>query len=211
MPILYYSPGACSMASHTALEESGMAYEAKPVLLSKGEHKTPDYLKVNPRGKVPALQLDGGQVLTENVAILTYIARSNPASGLLPKDPVEEARCLSLMAYMSNSVHPAFTHVNRPERFTTEEAGHAAIKAKGRETFLTVLQELDGLLAGRQAFVGDGPTVADLYSLVFYGWGKRIELPMQDLTAYTALKDRLTARPAVRRVLERENSNLLTA
>ena len=80
---LYFSPGACSMASHIGLEESGVPYEEKPTMLAKGEHKTEAYLKINPRGKVPALDVDG-KILMENTAILTYLARRFPEKNLLP-------------------------------------------------------------------------------------------------------------------------------
>ena len=115
MLTLYYSPGACSMASHIGLEESGTPYEAKLTSTAKGEHKTPEYLAINPRGKVPALRI-GADVLTENLAILTYVAKQFPGADLLPKHPLQEARCLSFMAWLSNTVHPSFTRVFRPER-----------------------------------------------------------------------------------------------
>src|SRR5215211_817788 len=103
MLTLYFSPGACSMASHIALEEIGAPYEKKPTLLAKGEQKTDAYLKLNPRGKVPTLAVDGGKTLVENTAILTYLAREFPEKKLLPSDPLEEARCISLMAWFSNT------------------------------------------------------------------------------------------------------------
>src|SRR5271155_4305896 len=99
MLMLYYSPGACSMAPHIALEETGAAYTLQLVSIPNGQHQAPGYLSVNPRGKVPALKTDEG-VLTENVAILTYIARSFPHAELLPEQPIGMARCLSHMAYL---------------------------------------------------------------------------------------------------------------
>src|SRR5258707_1753562 len=124
----YYCPGACSMASHIVIEETGTPYTAHPIALAKGEHMQPEYLnKVNPRGKVPALKTDDG-VLTENTAILTYLARSFPAANLLPNDLVGEVRCISTMAWLSNTVHPCFTHIFRPERFSEDPAAHPGIK-----------------------------------------------------------------------------------
>jgi glutathione S-transferase len=209
MLTLYYAPGACSMASHIALEETGAPYEAKPVSLATGEHLKDEYTKsVNPRAKVPALRTDEG-VLTENVAILTYLARSFPNAHLLPTDPLGTARALSHMAYLSNTVHPAFTHIMRPGRFATDEAAHENLKATGRENFWKLLQEIDHLLDGKQYVLGSQYSAADGYTLVFYGWGKRIGLPVEELKNYTALNDRLLQRPAVRKVLEREQSPLL--
>lgn len=208
MLTLYYSPGACSTASHIALEETGARYEPKLISTAKGDQKTPEYLAINPRGKVPALRADN-DVITENVAILTYLAKKFPDAGLLPTDPLEEARCLSTMAWLSNTVHPGFTRVFRPERFAAEPSAHEAVKASGREAFWASLQEIDGLLAGKTWLVGDRYSVCDPYALVFYAWGKRIELPVETLANYTAWKDRMIARNAVRNVLEREKSILL--
>ena len=207
---LYYAPIACSLVPLITLNESGAPFDVHTVLLAKGQQKTPEYLKLNPKGKVPALAIDG-DVLTENVAILTYVARSHPQAGLLPPDAIGEARALSAMTYFSNTVHPAFTHFNRPERFTSDEAGIPGVKSKGRENFHALLAEVDGLLTGKQWLAADRFSVADLYAMVFYGWGVRIELPVKELKSYTALKDRVIARPAVRRILEREKNMWLTA
>ncbi len=211
MIALYFSPGACSMASHITLEEIGEPYEERPTLLPKGEHRAESYLKnVNPRGKVPALEVDG-KMLTENLAILAYLAKRFPAKNLLPADPLQEAQCLSTMAYFSNTVHTTFAHFARPERFAANEASHPDVKEMARKTFFTLLGEIDGMLAGKDWIMGSQFTVADPYALVFYGWGLRIGLPMGELKNYTAFKDRMMARPAVRRVLEREDSPILKA
>jgi glutathione S-transferase len=208
MLTLYYSPGVCSMASHIGLEETGAPYEKRPTLLPKGEHKSESYLKINPRGKVPALDADG-KIITENTAILTYLGRRFPEKKLLPSDPIEEVRCISTMAWFSNSVHPPYTHYVRPERYADGEAAQASVKETGKKTFHTQCTEIDGLLQGKQWIMGDQFTVADGYALVFYGWGLRAELPMKDLRNYTAWKDRMVARPAVRKVLESEESVIL--
>lgn len=211
MLTLYYCPGACSMASHIAIEETGAPYEAKPIALAKGEHMQPEYLNtVNARGKVPALRTDDG-VLTENVGILTYLARSYPDAKLLPTDPLGTARALSHMAYLSNTVHPAFTHIMRPGRFATDKSAHDNLKATGRDNFWKLLQEIDGLLAGKDYVLGSTYSAADGYTLVFYGWGLRIGLPVGELKNYTALKDRLKQRPAVHKILEREQNPILNA
>jgi glutathione S-transferase len=210
MLTLYYSPGACSTASHVTIEESGAQYEPSQVLLAKGEQKTETYLKINPRGKVPALRTEDG-VITENVAILTYLAKRFPEANLMPKDTAGEARCLSMMAWLSNTVHPGFTHILRPERFAEDESALPSVKAMGKKTFWASLQEIDGIVAGKQWMQGAQFTTCDPYALVFYGWGVRAELPVKDLKNYTAWKDRMTQRPAVRKVLEREKSVLLQA
>ncbi len=206
---LYFSPGACSTASHITLEETGAAYEHKPILLANKEQLSEAYQKINPRMKVPALQLEDGSVITENTAILYYLGKKYPDAKLLPQDTLGEARCISFNAWLSNSVHPCFTHVARPERFTADEAGKDGVKTQGKASFWKALQEIDSHLAGKQFIHGSDYTCSDAYSLVFLGWGTRIELPVKELTNYQAMKDRALKRPAVRKVLEREDNVLL--
>ena len=210
MLTLYFSPGACSMASHIGLEETGAPYEEKPTLLPKGEQKTEAYLKINPRGKVPALSVDG-KVITENTAILTYLARRFPEKNLIPADPVEEARCIATMAWFSNIVHPSYQRQMRPERFAEGEAAQATVKETGRKSFWANCQEIDSLLRGKDWMMGNQYTVADGYALVFYGWGVRGGLPMNELSAYTAWKERMLKRPAVMKILQSEQNVLIKA
>ena len=205
----YYAPGACSLATHIGLEESGAKFDGQKISFADAQQRTPEYLKINPRGRVPALVVEEGTIV-ENTAILDYIA-GKFAPQLMPKDAVQRARAISLMAWFSNTVHPNFTHIGRPERFATDTSVHEHLKATGKDNFFANLKEIDGLLAGKQWFVGDAFSVVDGYALVFYAWGKRIGLPMAELKNYTAWKDRMLARPAVKRVLEREQSVLLAA
>jgi glutathione S-transferase len=200
MLTLYYAPGACSMAAHIVLEESGEKYEAKRVDLAKGEQRTEDYLKINPQGRVPALRLDDGEPLAENTAILPYLGKR---FGLWPTDDVAQAKALSLIGFFAASVHPAHAHVGRPERYATDTSAHPNIKETGLKTFHNYLKQIDAMLAGREWF-SDKFSVLDPYGFVFYTWGVRRELPMAELKNYTAFKDRMLQRPAVRRVVEDE-------
>jgi glutathione S-transferase len=200
MLTLYYGPGACSMASHIVLEESGEKYNPKRMDLAKGEQRTDAYLKMNPLGRVPLLQLDNGDPLAENTAILPYLGKR---FGLWPNDPVAEAKALSLIGFFASSVHPAHAHVGRPERYTADQGAHPGIKEQGLKTFHGHLKQIDGMLAGREWF-DDKYSVLDPYGFVFYTWGVRRELPMGELKNYTAFKDRMTKRPAVASVIEDE-------
>jgi glutathione S-transferase len=201
---LYYTPGACSMASHIVLEESGEKYEAKKVDLAGGEQRTEAYLKIHPLGRVPALRLDSGEPLTENTAILPYLGKR---FGLWPKDELGEAKALSTIGYFASSVHPAHAHVGRPERYTADSSAYPGIKEAGLKTFHGYLKQIDGMLAGRE-WLSDSYSVLDPYALVFYAWGVRRELPMSELKNYSAHKDRMLKRPAVARVAEDEKVKL---
>jgi glutathione S-transferase len=204
MLTLYYAPGACSMAAHIVLEESGEKYEPRRVDLAGGEQRTEAYLKLNPQGRVPVLALENGTPLAENTAILPYLGKR---FGFWPADPLAEARALSLIGFFAASVHPAHAHIGRPERYTTDTTAFAMIQETGRKTFHSYLKQIDGMLAERE-WLSDRYSVLDPYGLVFYGWGVRRELPMAELSNYTAFKDRMLKRPAVARVLENEKIKL---
>jgi len=200
MLTLYYSPGACSMAAHIALEESGEKYDANKVDLAKGEQRTEAYLKINPLERVPALRLDDGEPLTENTAILPYLGKR---FGLWPIDAIAEAKALSIVGFLATSVHPAHAHVGRPERYASDPSAFATIKEVGLKSFHAYLRQIDGILTDREWF-SDRYSVLDPYGLVFYTWGLRRELPMSELKNYTAFKDRMLRRPAVGRVVNDE-------
>jgi len=196
MLTLFYGPGACSMASHIVLEESGEKYEPRKVNLAEGEQRTEAYLKINPQGRVPVLQLDDGHYLAENTAILPYLGKRFK---MWPNDPKAEAKALSMIGYFAASVHPAHAHVGRPERYTADQSAFPGIKDMGLKTFHNYLKQIDGMLDGREWF-GDAYSVLDPYGFVFYTWGARRELPMGELKNYTAFKDRMMKREAVQRV-----------
>ena len=164
MLTLYYAPGACSMAAHIVLEETGEKYQPQKVDLAGGEQRTEGYLKINPQGRVPALKLDDGEPLAENTAILPYLGKR---FGLWPSDAVAEAKALSLIGFFAASVHPAHAHVGRPERYAADPSAFPTLKETGLKSFHGYLKQIDGKLAGREWF-GDKYSVVDPYGFVFY-------------------------------------------
>jgi glutathione S-transferase len=200
MMTLYYAPGACSMAAHIVLEESGEKYQPQQVDLAGGEQRSEAYLKINPLGRVPALRLDNGEPLAENTAILPYLGKR---FGLWPTEAVADAKALSLIGFFAASVHPAHAHVGRPERYAADPSAFPTLKETGLKAFHGYLKQIDGKLAGREWF-GDQYSVLDPYGFVFYTWGIRRELPMAELKHYTAFKERMLKRPAVKRVVDDE-------
>jgi glutathione S-transferase len=207
MLILYYWPGASSVVPHIVLEEIGAPYERQLVNLAQGEHKRDAYLKINPHGKVPSLAVDG-VMLAENVAILICLARRFPETELLPHGIIEEARCISMMAWFASTVHPTFAHIIRPERFATDSAVHVNIRDTARDTFWDNCKQIDRLLDRTAWIMGANYTVCDPYALFFYDLGTRIKLPMNELVAYTAFSNRMLERPAVWKVREWEENIL---
>ena len=156
---------------------------------------------------MPTVVVDG-KVLTENVGILTYFAGGYPKANIWPKDTWHQAKAISTMAWLSNTVHPTFAHLFRPERYVDDDPSREAVKAKARTMYWDQLKEIDGLLAGRKWSVGTSYTVVDGYLLVFYRWGNRNQFPVKTLGNYTVLIDRVLARPSVKKVMADEGITL---
>src|SRR5258708_6776575 len=193
MLTLFYAPGACSMASHIVLEESGEKYEARRMDLAKGEQKAPEYMKIHPLGRVPALKLDDGSPLTENTAILPFLGKR---FGFWPTDPLKEARALSTVGFFATSVHPAHGHIGRPERYTEDKSAFPGIQAMGKKSFHEYLKQIDTMYAGRE-WLSDKYSVLDPYALVFYAWGNRPDLPVAGLKNSPPLTHRPPTPPPV--------------
>jgi glutathione S-transferase len=207
MLTLYFWPGSSSVVPHIVLEEIGTAYERQYVNFTVGEHKSASYLKINPHGKVPALAVDG-VVLTENVAILSYLARRFPQARLLPESTLDEARCISIMAWFASMVHPTFARIIRPQRVVNDAAAHASLKDMAWDLFWDQCREINQLLDGKEWMMGAQYTVCDPYAFFIYDQGVRIKRPMHELSAYSAFSQRMLERPAVRKVRELEESFL---
>jgi glutathione S-transferase len=205
---LYYSPGACSLASHIVLEELGIAFEPVLVSLADGDHKRAEYLRVNPKGRVPTLNVDG-KILTETVAILTYLGGGYAERGLWPKETWKQAEALSLMSWLSSTVHIAAAGIWRAERFSSDPAAKESINATGRENLMKYFVDIDQMLVGRSFAMGGQYGVCDPYLLVFYRWGNRLGIDMKTLfPVWTKHAQRVFSRPTVKRVFEAEGIEL---
>ena len=189
---LYYSPGACSLADHIALREAGLPFEHERVdLKTKQTEHGDDYKAVNPKGYVPALRLDSGDVLTENIALLDWI--SDQSATLRPAGPFGRTRQLEALAYISTEVHKAFGPLFR--------GGSDEEKAKAKEVVAIKLQFLAGQLKG-DYLLGDEVSVADFYLFVMLLWAGKNGIALPDTLA--AFRDRLMARESVRKAMGHE-------
>ena len=200
---LFYSPGACSIVPHIALEEAGAEFEPVKVVLAEGEHLKPEFLAINPHARVPALGTDRG-VITENIAILNFIADSFGGEGSVPRgDAFATARCNELLGWFASSVHISFATIWRGSRFTSDESVWPALQQGGRSALEKHFAEIEAL-CGDGWLVGDQFTAADSYAAIFYRWGRRIEMDMAPYPRWAALVGQVIDRPAAQRVLERE-------
>jgi glutathione S-transferase len=202
---LYYSPGSCSFAPHVALREIGVPFELREFATADRRNYSPDYLAVNPKGRIPTLLIDGF-TLTENPAILAYLGRRFPDARLYPSTGDEnEARCLELLAWSSNTVHVAFAQILRPERFVPTAADHPPVQASGQANFRRCLADIEAHLRHRAFALDTGFSVVDPFWLVFYRWGARQGYAMQALfPAYTRYLETLVQRPSIASALEAE-------
>ena len=206
---LYYAPGACSFVPHALLELSGAAFEPMLVKLHKGEQQSPEYLTMNPRGQVPVL-VDGDQVITQIVAIVLHLDQRLPEAGLLPKGGIERTRVLETFIWMNNTVHPTFTHVFMPQKFTDNAEAQAAIKAYNVGIYRKLLQDIETLVANKTTpwLTGAQPGVLDAYALTFLRWGGFAGIDPTTFPATWALAQAFAAVPAVARAVEREKLQL---
>jgi glutathione S-transferase len=196
---LFISPGACSLAPHIALREAGADFEAVKVdLATRKTEAGDDFLAVNPSGKVPALTLDNGQSLTENPAILLYIADQNPKVGLAPAEgSFERYQLLSRLSFLGSEFHKAFVPLFAPG--ASDEAKAAAAVAVENH-----LAALDKELTGRDHFAGDSFSVADIYLFVMLGWPGYVDIDMSAYPALGAYAGKIAQRPAVGAALKAE-------
>ena len=148
---LYYAPNTCALAPFITLTEAGSDFEAVPVNMRKGENKTPEYLKLNPKHKVPVLVVDG-KVLTENVAMHIWINRTFPDAGLLPRDPWEEVKAISILAWCASGIHPYLSRINNPGKVCEVEGSGDSIARIAADTVYECFDMAEDWLAGKDYF-----------------------------------------------------------
>lgn len=188
---LYFSPGACSFAAHIALIEAGLKHTAEKVNLKTHTYAGGDYYAVNPKGAVPALKLDDGQLLTENVAILEYIADQNPGAGLSPRPgDFKRYRALEWLSYVSSEIHKSFGPFFTP-------GATPADKEKAHERVKKVFRIPAAALEKSDYLLGDRATVPDFYLYVMLTWVKHLKLELDNDQALNRFFERMQSRPSV--------------
>lgn len=207
-PQLYFAPGSSSLAPHIALYEANAAFEAVPVILADGEQRRPEYLAINPLGRVPALVLEGGAAITEVIGILAWVAHQYPGADLLPlNDPAGVGRAFSLLSRYATTLAVNVAQIWRTGRFTMDEALWPGLQAEARERFEAGCVDVERSLAG-EWFLGDRYSIVDPYALVLWRWGQRLGFPASAFPAWRDHADRMRQRPAVEAALKAEESAL---
>lgn len=202
MTRLFIFPGACSFAAHVVIHELQLPISVERVTLGDPNSL---YRQINPTGRVPALLLDNQTLLTENTAILPYLADLKPGTELFaPAGSVERAQIQGWLGYVATEIHVgAFRPINRPERYSADESAFPGIRQRALEQLTNALKPIEARLAKTEYLVGNRFTVADAYLGVFLGWSARVGV-LNDFPALQAALGRFRARESVVQTLAAE-------
>lgn len=204
--VLYYAPYTCALAPYVTLTEAGCPFEVELINMRKKQQMSPDYMKLNPKHKVPTLVVDG-RPLTENVAIHTWVARTYPTARLLPSDPWTELQAISLLAWGASGIHPPLSRINSPAKVCDLPGSEDSVKRLATEAVFECFEIADKLLAGREYFF-DHFTAPDAHFFWAMRRGQQLGL---DFTAHKnclAHHQRMHGRPSVQKLVAFEKSVL---
>ncbi len=202
--VLYYAPVTCALAPYVTLTEANAKFEVRPLNLRKGQQNMPEYLKLNPKHKVPLLIVDG-KILSESTAIQIWIARTFPQAKLLPSDPWEELKAIGLHSWCSGGIHPFLARINAPPRVCDVPGAEASVKKLAADNLKENFKIADDLLAGREFFF-DHFTAPDAHFFWCYRRAKQFELDLSEFKNCNAHFDRMLQRPSVQKVYAFEKS-----
>jgi glutathione S-transferase len=205
---LYFAPGSCAFASLIALEEAGAIYQSQAVMLAAGEQRRPEFLALNTRGQVPVMEVDG-QIVRENLAVLSLIAYRFPDAKLLPlSDPVGMGKAYEILSWFATNLHVAIAQIWRTERFTDDDGIKESLKASGVRNFEHALAAFNDMgAAGGPFLLGERFSIADGLAPVAARWMKRLPIEPTQFPAFNALVACVEGRAAYARALERESAN----
>ncbi|WP_299650100.1 glutathione S-transferase family protein [uncultured Tateyamaria sp.] len=194
---LYYAAGTISIAVAIALEEAGLPYDAHKLDFAAGEQQSPDYATINPKGRVPALDV-GGTILTETGALLDYIATQTPH--LMPTDPVAAAKARSVMYYLASTMHVNHAHKMRGHRWADNESSWHDMTAKVPETMTASAQFVETECLIGPYILGDTFTLADAYLFMVCTWLPGDDVDLAPFPKIRTFMDAMDARPSVQAV-----------
>jgi glutathione S-transferase len=201
---LYYAPGTCALASHIALEEAGAPYKAERLDFRSNQQNSPEYLAINPKGRVPALVTEHG-VLTETPAILAFIAQTFPQAKLAPfDDAFRLAQVQAFTSYLCSTVHVAHAHKMRGYRWATEESSFADMKRMVSKTMTSHFALIERDMIRGPWVMGETYTICDPYLFTLGLWLEGDGVDVSTLPKVMAHRSRMLERPAVRKVVDEE-------
>lgn len=202
---LFFSPGACSLAPHIALAELGLAHKTEKVDLRTKQFSGGDYREINPKGSVPAIKLDNGEVLTEAAVILQYLADQKPSAGMFPAaGTFERVRAQELLNYVSTEIHKGFSPLWGADRLVPDKTGNQQLRSNTLEGFGGKLKFLSDMLGSKPFMLGEKFSVVDAYLFTCLRWAPHLGLDLGNWPVIANYMDRVTARPKVQEALTAE-------
>lgn len=205
---LYWIPGSCARVPFVALEEIGAPFDLRPINRYRGEHETAEYRAVNPKGKVPALEIDG-LIVTENPVVNLTLARRFPEAGLLPHGEADEVEALSLMAWFASGLHPTAGQHRFPNLATSDPAAYEGVRMKAREELRKGFAILEARLGDRE-WLFDEWSIVDAYAFYIYFRVVGSGLDSTEFPRYADHAARSERRPSIGCVLDREEVEFAT-
>ena len=204
--VLFGDKGSGAFCVEAALAEAGTPYQFQTVSLDKNEQKAPAYLALNPSGKIPALRLPSGEIVTETAALLLIIAERHPEAALLPADAGERAQVMRWLAFLASEIYPMVEIVDYPERFVPEGAEAEALRIKARDRVRERILLVERAVAGPW-LLSSGFSAADIYAAMFTRWSECRDWRDEHLPKIMAITAALTQRPAIAPVWRRHFPN----
>jgi glutathione S-transferase len=202
--VLYYAPAACSLVPYVTLTEANADFKIRTLNLRKNQQNSDEYLKLNPKHKVPLLVVDG-RPLSENVAIQIWIARNFPQAKLLPADPWQELKAVSLLAWCASGMHPYLSRINSTSRTCDLPGADESVRRLAKELLFENYKIADDMLTGREYFF-DHFTAADVHFFWCFRRGSQFDLDLSEFSNCSAHFERIERRPSVQKLLAYEKA-----
>ena len=199
---LYYAPVTCALVPFVTLTEAGADFEVRPINTRSGDNRKPEFLRLNPKHKVPVLVIDG-EPLTENIAIQIWIHRQFPAAKLLPADPREEIKAISLMGFFGSGIHPHLTPNARPQNYCDLPGSEESVKRVANKLLVEDMKVVDDRLAGREWFF-EHFTACDAYFFWCFRRAVSFKLDLSGFRNCMAHYERMQGRASVQKVIAYE-------
>jgi glutathione S-transferase len=203
MLTFYFTPKTCALATHIALIDAGADYTLRRIDFQSGEQRSPEFLAINPKGRVPALVTPQG-ILTETTALLTYIAQTHPQANLAPTEPFALARLQSFTAFLSSTLHVAHAHGPRGNRWTDDTVAIAALKSYVPTSVTAAFKLVEDAMLQGPFVMGETYTIADPYLFTMSTWIEGDQVDTAQIPRVMAHRQMMSKRPSVIRALAEE-------
>ena len=204
MITLYYSPQSCSLIPHIFLKELNVNYNTQLVSIKDGMHKKPEFLMLNPKGKITIIK-HANKVITETIAILHYIMDIYPSSALIPKDIKKKSNVWEWVSFFSTSLHTAFIRLFRPNYFTSYKEDYKHIQQLANKDIADIFLTIDNILSNQNYLNGEDFQLCDIFLFNYGRWGNLASIPTKNYLSFAKFMTKIAQRLAVTSVMQTED------